>query len=304
MKQTKIFIMMLAALLMGGCSDDDDDTTPDTPDTPDTPELIDFADYSTLIGASYSSVIRQYPNPVMNFGDFYMYEPNDGKVEAFTVAINPTTQTVYMVIQTLASNAYSEADIDAYFAAKFTSYGKEAVADYDEDGKETGTYTNYYSYGNNAKPEEATLQITLMGNTGVTYLNPFDVPEEQATSFEEITPIEAVLTFMGADIEDVLDEYGDALLDAGGIYMAFMEENPLLMGFALYPVDGIVTSMALLYNEELTDDDIIAYYEEAGYTIQSTGTNEDGLATYQFADDDLGIVIAYCDLVGTVTLAQ
>ena len=81
MKQTKYLLLMLAAALFAACSSDDDDSGKKA--------AITFDDYSSVIGMSYSSMIRQYPNPSMQFGDFYMYEKPTEKVENMTI---PTTR--------------------------------------------------------------------------------------------------------------------------------------------------------------------------------------------------------------------
>ena len=170
MKQKMCLFLMLAAALFAACSSDDDDK-------PKAPSTISFDDYSTLIGASYSEMIRQYPEPAMSFGDFYMYEQVTPNVEALTVAINPDNQTVYMVVEQLKADAYKEADLDAYFKAKLYSYGVEEYENYDEEGNVIGT-TNNYSYGNTENQAEASLVVSLTGNQSITYMNPLNVPVE------------------------------------------------------------------------------------------------------------------------------
>ncbi len=282
MKQKMCLFLMLAATLFAACSDDDDDK-------PKAPATISFEDYSTLIGASYSEMIRQYPEPTMSFGDFYMYEQVTPNVEALTIAINPNNQTVYMVIEQLKADAYKEADIDAYFKAELYSYGVEVYDNYDEEGNVIGT-TNNYNYGNTEEQTEASLVVTLTGNQSVTYMNPMNMPvESDGGSLEEIDPIGAVNAFLLGDVAEIEEEYPDVFSQMNGMYMCFMEENPYLMGVAFTAVDGFVDSVILLYNEELGTENIISYYTEAGYTCNLTGTDEEGLDVYTFTNGMISI---------------
>lgn len=282
MKQKMCLFLMLAAALCAACSSDDDDK-------PKAPSTISFDDYSTLIGASYSEMIRQYPEPAMSFGDFYMYEQVTPNVEALTVAINPDNQTVYMVVEQLKADAYKEADLDAYFKAKLYSYGVEEYENYDEEGNVIGT-TNNYNYGNTENQAEASLVVSLTGNQSVTYMNPLNVPvEPEGGSLEEIEPIDAVNAFLLGDVTEIEEEYPDVFTQMNGMYMCFMEENPYLMGIAFTAVDGLVDSVILLYNEDLSNEDIISYYTEAGYTCSLTGTDEEGLDVYTFTNGMISI---------------
>ena len=97
-----------------------------------------------------------------------------------------------------------------------------------------------------------------------------------SSSLEDMTPNDAVISFLLHDVEDIMDEYPGVFTNVGDMYMTFMEENPYLAGIAFTPVDGFITSIILLYNEDLTDEDIIAYYEELGYTATKTGEGEEG----------------------------
>ena len=282
MKQKMFYFLMLAATLFAACSDDDSDK-------PKAPSTIQFEDYSTLIGASYSEMIRQYPNPSMSFGDFYMYDSLTSNVEGLTVAINPESQTVYLVMEMLKADAYNESDIDAYFKEKFFSYGVVELEDYDDEGNVVGTI-NQYNYGNAENQDEATLLITLTANQSVTYMNPFNIPtESEGGSLEDMNPIEAVNVFLFIDEEEIEEEYSDVFTQMDGMYMCFMEENLYLAGMAFTPVDGLVTSVIMLYNEDLSTEDIISYYTEAGYTCTLDGTDEEGYDVYTFTDGMISI---------------
>lgn len=266
MKQTKFLLLVLAAALFAACSSDDDDS--------DKKAVITFDDYSSVIGMSYSSMIRQYPNPSLQFGDFYMYENPTEKVENMTIAVNPENQVVYMVVENLKENSYKEEDIVAYFTSKFKSYGVEKTDNYDDEGNVTGQ-SNIYEFGNTEKEKDATLIITVQGNT-ITYSNPQNYPDEpEGGALDEMTPIEAVNALIMGDLEEIESDYPDTFSEMGGMYVCFMEENPYLMGVAFTLDGGIVNSVILLYNEDLSDEDIINYYTEAGYTCQKTGYDEE-----------------------------
>lgn len=292
MKQKMCLFLMLAATLFAACSDDDDDKVQN-------PSTISFDDYSTLIGTSYSEMFRQYGEPTMSFGYFYMYEQVAPNVDALTISINPDNQTVYMVVEQLKADAYKEADIDAYFTSKFYRYGVEEYDNYDEEGNVIGTI-NSYNYGNTENQADASLVITLTSNQSVTYMNPLNLPAEpEGGALDEITPIDAVSSFLLGDFAEIEEEYPDAFSDFGGMYAYFMEENPNLMGVALTVTDGLVDSVILLYNEELSTEDIIAYYTEAGYTCTQTGTDEEGYGVYTFTNGMISI--AYTEGRGVAT---
>ena len=292
MKQKMCLFLMLAATLFAACSDDDDDKVQN-------PSTISFDDYSTLIGTSYSEMFRQYGEPTMSFGDFYMYEQVAPNVEMLTMVINPDNQTIYMAIEQLKADAYKEVDINTYFKSKYHSYGVEKTDEYDEEGNVIGSI-NVYNYGNTEDQAEATLLITLTGNQSVTYTNPLNLPAEpEGGALDEITPIDAVSSFLLGDFAEIEEEYPDAFSDMGGMYACFMEENPNLMGVALTVTDGLVDSVILLYNEELSTEDIIAYYTEAGYTCTQTGTDEEGYGVYTFTNGMISI--AYTEGRGVAT---
>ncbi|MCH5302314.1 MAG: hypothetical protein J1E77_05685 [Prevotella sp.] len=300
MKTKKYLFLMLAATLFAACGDDNDDPDTPMPDEPDQPALIEFADYSNVIDMSYSEMIRQYPNPSMSFGDFYIYENmNDGKVASLSFIVNSDNQQVYMISEMLTENAYKEEDIVAYFASKYASYGTSTIETEDEDGNITGSITTY-TFGNTDKQEDATLLIELTGNQSVFYSNPQNVPAETggAGSLDDMTPADAVASFLLQDVEDIEDAYPDVFMQMGDMYMTFMEDNYWLAGVAFTPVDGFVTSLIILYNEDLTDEDIIAYYTDLGYTATQTGTGEDG---DEYTITNGVIMIAYSGNRATIT---
>ena len=290
---------MLAAMLFVACGDDDKDE-PQKPDTPDIPTVISFDDFSNLIDMSYAAMIKQFPNPSMQLGDYYIYENVNKNVGELTIAINSDTQTVYMVLETLKENAYTEADIDAYFKSKYKFYGVQKLDTYDGGGKVIGKI-NVYTYGNTERQEDATLVIKLSGNQSVTYNNPKNEPAiPERPSLEEMTPIEAANTFMHTDVEDIEEAYPGVFTQTEGMYMCFIEDNEWLSGIAFAPVDGIVGIITIFYNDEKDDQAIIDYYTKEGYTCTKTGYNDEEEADiYTFTNGVFSI--KYCAGRGGVT---
>lgn len=291
MKTKKFLFAALAALVamttFTACGDDEKD---------DNGGDINFADYSSCVDMTYRAMLQKYGSPAMQFANFYIYEnlKGDKKTEGITFAVNEETQTIYMVMQTLKEGAFKEADVKKYLSSKFTSYGSSTVTD-EEEGI---TVTTYY-YGNTKNEEDATLYVAYSLNS-VTYTNPTNVPvAPESDAFLELEPIEIVDQFMGESIADVLDENEGKFLDMDGTYLASVEDAYYVYSFGLTASGGTVNKISLLYNEELSDADIVAYYQEAGYTCVKTGKNDDELDTYTFTND--AFVINYCDLVGQVT---
>jgi hypothetical protein len=115
-----------------------------------------------------------------------------------------------------------------------------------------------------------------------------------------MTPEDVVNTFLGESIDDILEEY-DGFSSMGSTYMAFMDENDYMMGFALNVNEGEVASIVILYNEDLADEDIIDYYKNAGYTVTDTGEidEEEGTPIYIFSNSNTRIVYSCARGVAT-----
>lgn len=281
----------------------EDDNNPSNPDEdePSTPgTTINFEDYSELIGASYSTLFRQFGEATMSFDNFYYYTFEEGNVTALTVILNPANQTAYTVMEMLDEEAYTVEDLTSYFGNKYVFYGCEEEVYEDEDS--TFIYRTY-SYGNTEDAEDATLLITFSDNTSVAYINPQNMPEEpEITGLGDMEPVAAVENFLGENINDILDEYGDAFMNIG-MYMATIEDGTYLDAIALMVEDETVTSVILLYC--LDDEEIINYYTENGYECTQTGVevDEEGYeyTTYEFVNTTTGIKITYSDARGAVT---
>ena len=289
----KYLLMLLAATTLSlgftACGDDDkEDPTPSTPEKP----AINFDDYANCVGIGLNAMMTRFGEPTMNMGTFYMYTLEEGsKTAMLTFIFNPENSTVYGVMQTLNDNAFKAADIKDYFASKYHYYGAETES-YEDD--ETGEVIEQvvYSYGNTEKKENATLLIEYDGEISVGYYNPKNEPAEiEPSGFVDMTPEDVVNTFLGESIDDILEEY-DGFSSMGSTYMAFMDENDYMMGFALNVAEGDVASIVILYNEDLADEDIIDYYKNAGYTITDTGEidEEEGTPIYIFSNASTRIV--------------
>ena len=57
----------------------------------------------------------------------------------------------------------------------------------------------------------------------------------------------------------------------------------------------------LHFNEELTDDDVLAYYQAAGYTCTESGTNDEGGKIYTIVNAEDGVTINYSEGRGIAT---
>lgn len=289
----KILFMMLAAVLFMACSNDDDEQNKPGQG----PDPVEFADLSSTVGMSYANMLKTYGEPSMNFGSFYVFDQESDKVESIICMVNPATETVYSVMQSLAEGAYKAEEINAYFASKYNDYG-EQEPDLDEEELEEGEIVaKTHLYGNAKEKEKATLVISVYGNSQVIYTNPALVPEEpEGPDMSSLNPGSAVALFMGAALEDLREEYGDAMLKAGeNSYLISVDNNEWLMAVGFEVKDGKVVKVILLYNEDLTDEDIIEYYKEFGYTAMPYEGEEEGEVGYLFMNMTTMDMFTYMD---------
>lgn len=274
----KILFFVLAAVLFAACSNDDDEKNKPIIDP------VEFSDLSTTVGMSYDNMLKTYGEPSMNFGGFYVFEETGSeKVESIICMVNPATMTVYSVMENLVEDAYKAEEINAYFASKYIDYGEEKI-EFDEKELEEGeTLTSPHLYGNAKKKEDATLLIQVYGNSQVTYTNPALVPvEPEGPDMSTLNPRSAVELFMGAELEDLQEEYGDAMMKASENNYLVSVDNEWLMAIGFEVKDGKVVKVILLYNEDLSDEDIIEYYKEFGYTATPYEGEEEGEVGYLF----------------------
>ena len=262
-----------------------------------------FADYSSLVGKSYNELSRQYPSMEEMFAGFYTIAINDGKTTSLMLAFNEDTEA-YMVMQGLQEDVYTLAQIIAYMDSKYTKYPAETSEYVDEETNETITSTTYF-YGNTPNPEDATLIISFANNTAVAYSNPKATPEQPETvGLGEITPLEVVAAFLGKSLDDIEDFYPGVFADTYGIglYSAMAsEDNEYLEGAVLLlDESNVATGLRLLYAS--TDEGVIAYYKENGYTCTENGTTEEGEKMYTITNGTY--TIAYSGGTGEVTMAD
>lgn len=273
--------MLLAALAFVSCNKDENKEDQVDP-------AIVALDYSSLIDMSYANMIKTLGEPTLGFGSFYSYEEPKANISSITTAINPETNSVYLAMVILKENAFKAEDLQKYFASKFTSYGLD-----EEEGA--------YFYGNAEKQEDATLVIGVYENSSITFTNPKNVPEINESGSIEGTPVEVTNALLGKSIDDLIDEYGDAIIKYGDAYMVNYEDDDYLMCVSLIVEEGIVRRLIILYNEDLDDQAIIDYYTSEGYTCLPTGNvNEEGKAEYLFMNLTTGIAITYLDTIGVV----
>ena len=205
---------------------------------------------------------------------------------------------MHTIVQILADSAYTEKELKAYFDSRYTYYTMQTIPADEEEGTPA---SNTYYYGNTQKMEDATLAITLIDNTAVTYTNPTNVPEEvEIVSFDDMTPSEVVGTFMGADMDELLEDYEGAFMEMNGMYIASAGDNEYFTGFALMVADGTVVSITIFFDDGLEEEVILDYYREQGYNIQKTGeVDEEGFETYLITKDN--ITITYSSYMATIT---
>lgn len=284
----KIFLMMLAAVLFMACSNDDEKNDPVV-------DPVEFADLSSTVGMSYANMLKTYGEPTMNFGSFFVFAQDSVKMESVICMVNPAKEVVYTVMQSLVKGAYKAEEINAYFASKYVDYGEEEL-ELDEDEMEDGEISKAHLYGNAKKLEEATLVIQVYGNTQVVYTNPTLVPEmPEGPDMSSLNPGSAVAIFMGAAMEDLQDEYGDALMKVGNGEYLLNVDNDWLMAIGITVEDGKVVKVVLLYNEDLTDEDIIDYYRELGYSAMPFNGEEEGQVGYLFMNMSTMDVFTYME---------
>ncbi len=280
----KILFLMLAAVLFAACSKDDDGDKPVTP-------TIEFNNYSSTLGMSLRNMLSKYGEPTMSFGTYYAYLNDDENAKEQAVSFVVNQDKVCEVMQVLGEDAYKAEDIRAFFASKFTAYGKDSES---EDGEA-------YLYGNNEKKEKATILIAVYGNSSVVYTDLTNIPEEPepAEGLTDLTPENAVSTFLGKSIADIKKDFEEVMVAVDGGSMINVDNDYLMAVFLETNDEGIVASMTLLYNEDLADEDIIAYYDELGYTAMPCGVDEEtGAETYLFMNMATGSMFAYSDCIG------
>jgi len=302
----KYLMLLLAATLFVACNDDEPEVNPGKQDE----KIIDFPDYAEAVGLTYDNMLKKYGEPTMAFGGYYAFDATDTtKVSSVIMMVNTQLQQVYGVMETLVEGAYTEDQLKAYFSSKYTYYGTEDEVDKmlttkanveDDDAEAEGTQA--LVYGNDKDVNKATILIGLYGSSQVVYTNPALVPEQpEGPDMSTLNPASAVAKYMGASLDVLKEDFGDALymIDENS-YLISLEDNQWLMAMAFYLTDGVVKQMSLLYNEDLTDEDIIAYYQELGYTATPCGADEQtGKEVYLFMNMATGDMFTYSDCRAT-----
>lgn len=282
--------MLLAATLTLGftaCGDDEKEEPQPQPEPQ--PEVIAFEDYSSTIGMSLNAMLQKYGEPTYNFGSYYAYEYETGNVTNLTIAVNPDNNLVYTILESLKEDAYTAEDIRAYFASKYYFYEKE---EYPADEEEGTPASETYVYGNTENPDEATLVISVADNYMVGYSNPQNMPAESPVgSFDEMTPLEVLASFLGQSKADILDEYGDSFTEMGGMYITAITDNDYLTGFAITAPEDVVTVITYFFDDGLEEEAIFEYFRAGGYEVIETGVvDEEGFKQYLITNGVIDIV--------------
>lgn len=312
----KYFWMLLAAMTLSlgfvACGDDKDDPEPNEQkdpqnqdeQKPDDQKIINFDDCASTIDMPLQQMLQKYGEPTMNFGNVYFYSYEEGNIINLMIKVNQENNKVCMIVQSLKENAYKAEDLKKYFDSKYNFYKKEVIPADEEEG--TPEY-EVLAYGNTKNPEEATLLIELSGNTDVTYVNPQNQPEEQVSEsyFDEMNPADVLAAFFGVPVAEIQEEYEDAFMDMGGMWMAACGENEWMTSIALKTnEEGNVTTIILFFDDGLEEQSILEYFQENGWNIREKGIihGEDyEYMEYEFRKGNF--VINYGDYMATVTLA-
>lgn len=310
----KYLWMLLAAMTLSfgfvACGDDNEDSEPNeqndpqNQDNPTDQQVINFEDYASTIDMPLQQMIQKYGEPSMNFGNVYFYTYEEGNVTSLMIKVNPENNKVCMIVQALKENVYKAEDLKTFFDSKYNFYKKEVVPADEEE--ETPAYEVLF-YGNTKSPEEATLLIELSGNSGVTYANPQNQPDEQVSEsyFDEMNPADFLAEFFGVPVSEILDEYEDAFMDMGGMLMATCGDNEWMTSIALQTKeDSVVNMIILFFDDGLDEQTILDYFHEDGWNITEKGMihGEDyEYMEYEFRKGN--VVINYGDYIATATLA-
>lgn len=312
----KYFWMLLAAMTLSlgfvACGDDKDDPEPNEQkdpqnqdeQKPDDQKIINFDDCASTIDMPLQQMLQKYGEPTMNFGNAYFYSYEEGNITNLMIKVNQENNKVCMIVQSLKENAYKAEDLKKYFDSKYNFYKKEVIPADEEEG--TPEY-EVLAYGNTKNLEEATLLIELSGNTDVTYVNPQNQPEEQVSEsyFDEMNPADVLAAFFGVPVAEIQEEYEDAFMDMGGMWMAACGENEWMTSIALKTnEEGNVTTIILFFDDGLEEQSILEYFQENGWNIREKGIihGEDyEYMEYEFRKGNF--VINYGDYMATVTLA-
>lgn len=288
----KYLFLLFALFSLVACEKDDDKNgngNGGIENLSEAAKAVQAVDYSSALGMSKSNVLSKYGEPAMQYGTFYMYQLEDDKyVEMVMLALNPSNDKVYNASVVLKEDVMTEDAIKEYLSSLYTCYG------YDEDAE-------VYTYGNDKDKAKATITVSQSGANAITWTDVNNVPEEEEGSddevFAELTPKEAVSLFLGMSEEDLIENYGKSLANVGeGIYMANVE-NDYLMAVGITVSNGKVANVTLLFNEDLEDADVIAYYEGLGFTANPCGADDNGAEVYLFMNMTTGEMFTYADLV-------
>lgn len=277
----KYLFMLFALFSLVACEKDDNNGG--SGNLSEAAKEVKDVDYSSALGMSKSKMISTYGDPAENYGNFYIYNSENENVDMVMFAVNPDNDKVYTATVILMEDAFTEAAIKEYLSSKYNCYG------YDE---EEGIYT----YGNNKDEEKATIGVVQSGANSITWADRNLTPsfeDDVDGAFSDLTPAEAVSMFLGLSEEDLIEEYGESLIKVGeDLYMADVN-NDYLMAVGITVTDGKVTPVVLLFNEDLEDEDIVAYYAGLGFTATPCGPDEEGYEVYLFMNMATGEMFTY-----------
>ena len=294
----KLFLMLLAActlsLAFTACGKDDNNENNETNQGGgggEQPVVTAEYDCSAAIGMNVQQMLATYGEPTMGEGTFYAYMFENQKVSTLSFLINPDNQKVYTVYEILTEGAYTVEELTTYFGGKYTLYGKEDVPGDDEEG--IAPYTNYF-YGNAAKQDDATLIITVSGNTSIYFVNPKNEPaiEPSDNVFAEWSPID-IISLIGEPWADLEEDYGDAFMPMSGMQYADCSDNEWVTAFALsFDDNNAVSSITLFFDDGLEPSVICEYFTENGWTVSEGEPGEEEEPTYIIYNETYEMILS------------
>lgn len=291
MKVTKYFLIALAALTFSCCgSDDNDGDKGNEPGSETT--FTSKEDLSGFVNANYKKLSQTYDDPDFSMNGIYSFSGNktkNDKVETVTFMLNADEDKVYSVVEMLKEGSCKVSDMRKYFSQVYQLV--------ENDGDSILTFAN------NSDLEKASLTIQV-SSSSVMYANPQLAPDEPEGGDFADNPIDLVESFYNRNIADIIDEYDGVFSKVdGNSYMSVTDEvNDYVMAVGLGVEDDVVTKVTLLYNEDMSDEEIIEYYKGKDYTCTPTGkVDEEGNAEYLLKDEAAGAEIVFCAGIGVVT---
>lgn len=299
----KYFFLLLSVVLFAACGNDNE-PTPDVPggETGKRPEKVAEYDLTDLLAADAATIAKKLGTPEMDLGFIKMYSFEKGAVVEATAMFNNSTNMLYTISARLRAGSYTIQQVQDYFAQWLTKF--------EDDDEGTVVYLD------NEDPDKATIQVYFWEDTNeetgetsvyISFTNPQNAPEMgEGGELLEMSAIELVSTFMGADIEEVLEDYPAFEELIPGVYCADVDDA-LVSSVYLTVEEGKVVAIQLSYENAEDEDSIFDYYRANGYEVGEPETVTDEEEGYSYTVNTFngqGYTINYADYMATISLEQ